>query len=58
MPCPRLHSYYHQIANAADAVSLTFNKLTNNASLTAVIGDASPTRMEQIDQALRRWLML
>ena len=28
-------------ANAADAVSLTFNKLTNNASLTAVIGDAT-----------------
>ncbi|PAV67909.1 hypothetical protein WR25_07284 [Diploscapter pachys] len=26
--------------------------------ITAVIGDASPTRMEQIDQALRRWLML
>ena len=28
-------------ANAADAVSLTFNKLTNNSSLTAVIGDAT-----------------
>ncbi len=26
--------------------------------ITAVIGHASPTRMEQIDQALRRWLML
>lgn len=26
--------------------------------ITAVIGTASPTRMEQIDQALRRWLML
>jgi mRNA interferase MazF len=26
--------------------------------ITRVIGHASPTRMEQIDQALRRWLML
>lgn len=26
--------------------------------ITAVIGHASPTRMEQVDQALRRWLML
>jgi mRNA interferase MazF len=26
--------------------------------ITAAIGHASPTRMEQIDQALRRWLML
>ena len=26
--------------------------------ITTVIGHASPTRMEQIDQALRRWLML
>ncbi|EZP57531.1 MULTISPECIES: type II toxin-antitoxin system PemK/MazF family toxin [Sphingomonas] len=26
--------------------------------ITQVIGHASPTRMEQIDQALRRWLML
>jgi len=26
--------------------------------ITAVIGHASPTRMERIDQALRRWLML
>lgn len=26
--------------------------------ITKVIGHASPTRMEQIDQALRRWLML
>jgi mRNA interferase MazF len=26
--------------------------------ITALLGRASPTRMEQIDQALRRWLML
>lgn len=26
--------------------------------VTALLGRASPTRMEQIDQALRRWLML
>ena len=26
--------------------------------ITRVIGHASPTRMEQIDQALRRWLAL
>jgi len=26
--------------------------------ITALLGHASPTRMEQIDQALRRWLML
>jgi mRNA interferase MazF len=26
--------------------------------IVAAIGQASPTRMEQIDQALRRWLML
>ncbi|SEN22088.1 mRNA interferase MazF [Sphingomonas gellani] len=26
--------------------------------LDRVIGHASPTRMEQVDQALRRWLML
>ena len=28
-------------ANASDAISLTFNKLTNDATLTAVIGDAT-----------------
>ena len=26
--------------------------------IVKVIGHASPTRMEQVDQALRRWLML
>jgi mRNA interferase MazF len=26
--------------------------------ITGLLGRASPTRMEQIDQALRRWLML
>ena len=27
-------------------------------SIVKILGHASPTRMEQVDQALRRWLML